>query len=64
MYIIDLDIEVDGGKTVTEAHNIAVQVEQTIKQRVENVYDIMVHVEPKGNVERNERFGVTDPEME
>jgi len=64
MYIIDLDIEVDGGKTVTEAHNIAVQVEHTIKQRVENVYDIMVHVEPKGNVERNERFGVTDPEME
>jgi cation diffusion facilitator family transporter len=64
MYIIDLDIEVDGKKTVTEAHNIAVQVEHTIKQRVDNVYDIMVHVEPKGNIERNERFGVTDPEME
>jgi len=64
MYIIDLDIEVDGKKTVTEAHNIAVQVEHTIKQRVDNVYDIMVHVEPKGNVELNERFGVTDPEVE
>ena len=64
MYIIDLDIEVDGRKTVTEAHNIAVQVEHTIKQRVDNVYDIMVHVEPKGNVELNERFGVTDPEVE
>ncbi len=62
MYIIDLDIEVDGRKTVTEAHNIALQVENTIKQRVDNVYDIMVHVEPKGNVERNERFGVTVPE--
>jgi len=64
MYIIDLDIEVDGGKTVTEAHKIAIQVEHTIKQRVDNVYDIMVHVEPRGNVERNERFGVTDPEIE
>lgn len=64
MYIIDLDIEVDGKKTVTEAHNIAVQVERTIKQRVDNVYDIMVHVEPRGNVELNERFGVTDPEEE
>jgi cation diffusion facilitator family transporter len=64
MYIIDLDIEVDGRKTVTEAHNIAVQVEHTIKQRVDNVYDIMVHVEPRGNVELNERFGVTDPEEE
>lgn len=64
VYIIDLDIEVDGRKTVTEAHNIAVQVENTIKQRVDNVYDIMVHVEPRGNVELNERFGVTDPEGE
>jgi cation diffusion facilitator family transporter len=64
MYIIDLDIEVDGGKTVTEAHQIAVQVEQMIRQRVDNVYDIMVHVEPRGNVELNERFGVTDPEGE
>jgi cation diffusion facilitator family transporter len=64
VYIIDLDIEVDGRKTVTEAHNIAVQVEHTIKQRVDNVYDIMVHVEPRGNVELNERFGVTDPEEE
>jgi cation diffusion facilitator family transporter len=61
MYIIDLDIEVDGEKTVTEAHGIAVQVEQMIKQRVDNVYDIMVHVEPKGNVELDERFGITEP---
>jgi len=60
MYIIDLDIEVDGNKSVTEAHGIAVQVEQTIKQRVDNVYDIMVHVEPRGNIEVNERFGITD----
>ncbi|MBN2551608.1 MAG: cation transporter [Spirochaetales bacterium] len=64
MYIIDLDIEVDGGKTVIQAHRIAVQVEQMIKRRVDNVYDIMVHVEPRGNVELNERFGITDPEGE
>jgi cation diffusion facilitator family transporter len=60
MYSIDLDIEVDGRTTVTKAHEIAVQVEQTIKQRVDNVYDIMVHVEPLGNVEPNERFGERD----
>ena len=64
VYFIDLDIEVDGGKTVTEAHRIAVQVEEMIKRRVDNVYDIMVHVEPRGNVELNERFGVTDPEAQ
>jgi len=60
MYIIDLDIEVSGKKTVAEAHKIAVQVEARIKQRVENVYDIMVHVEPKGNLELNERYGIRD----
>ena len=60
MYIIDLDIEVSGKKTVAEAHKIAVQVERRIKQRVDNVYDIMVHVEPKGNVELNERYGIRD----
>jgi cation diffusion facilitator family transporter len=64
MYFIDLDIEVDGTKTVTEAHKIAIRVEQTIKQRVDNVYDVMVHVEPRGNVELNERFGVANPEGE
>jgi cation diffusion facilitator family transporter len=64
MYIIDLDIEVEGSKTVTEAHAIAVKVERIIKQRVENVYDVMVHVEPKGNVELDERFGVTQPDAE
>jgi divalent metal cation (Fe/Co/Zn/Cd) transporter len=62
MYIIDLDIEVDGGKTLTEAHAIALKVERTIKQRVDNIYDIIVHVEPKGNVELNERFGIAEPE--
>jgi cation diffusion facilitator family transporter len=62
MYIIDLDIEVDGEKTVIEAHGIALQVERLIKQRVDNVYDIIVHVEPKGNIELDERFGITDAE--
>lgn len=64
MYIIDLDIEVDGKTTVIEAHRIALQVEQEIKQRVDNVYDIMVHVEPEGNIELGERFGITDSEVQ
>jgi cation diffusion facilitator family transporter len=59
MYLIDLDIEVDGSLTVAEAHHIAVRVEERIKQKLDNVYDIMVHVEPLGNVESEERFGIT-----
>jgi cation diffusion facilitator family transporter len=59
LYVIDLDIEVDGGMTVTAAHGIAMEAERLIKEKVDNVYDIMVHVEPKGNVETEEQFGIS-----
>jgi cation diffusion facilitator family transporter len=58
-FVIDLDIEVDGKKTVDEAHAIALRVEETIKDRIENIYDIIIHVEPKGNYEEAEKFGVS-----
>lgn len=59
MRIVDLDIEVDGELTVTEAHEIAQRTEQAIKRAVGNVYDVLVHVEPLGNVENRERYGVS-----
>ncbi len=60
LYVIDLDIEVAGSMSVTEAHAIAMAVEQEINKQIENVYDIMVHIEPKGNVETKEKFGVSE----
>lgn len=62
MYMISLDIEVDGNMTLNEAHEIAESVENSIKNSVENVYDIVVHVEPKGKQHAAEKFGV-DKEM-
>lgn len=59
MQIVDLDIEVDGRLTVTDAHEIAQQTEQAIKKALGNVYDVLVHVEPLGNVENRERYGVS-----
>jgi len=56
---IDIDIEVAPNKTVIEAHWIAHKVEKAIKNRVDNVYDIMIHVEPAGNLEE-EGFGLTE----
>jgi cation diffusion facilitator family transporter len=58
-YVIDIDIEVDGGLTVQEGHNLAMQVEESIHTRVKNVYDVNVHVEPVGNLETEERFGLS-----
>jgi cation diffusion facilitator family transporter len=59
---IDIDIEVPPNKTVIEAHWIAYKVEEAIKAKVENVYDIMVHVEPEGNKE-NEGFGLSEKKL-
>ncbi len=58
MLVADMDIEVDPAMTVREAHDIAVSVESAIKESMEDVYDVIVHVEPQGNVEE-EKFGLT-----
>lgn len=58
MYLIALDIEVNGDMTLNKAHEIANAVENSIKQSIENVYDIVVHVEPKGVHHPTEKFGI------
>jgi len=63
LWDIDIDIEVPPNLTITEAHRIAIRVEKAIKARVENVYDIMVHVEPAGNVEQ-EGYGLSEAALE
>jgi len=58
MYMIALDIETDGSITLNEAHQIAHAVEESIRTSVENVYDIVVHVEPKDTHHPKEKFGL------
>ena len=60
---IDIDIEVHPEKTVLESHQIACRVEAAIKRQVENIYDIVVHVEPAGNTE-NEGYGLSEQTLE
>jgi cation diffusion facilitator family transporter len=57
LLIVDLDIEVEPDMSVAAAHGIAVEVEGAIKRALPEVYDVIVHVEPKGNAE-DERYGV------
>ena len=59
LWDIDIVIEVPPNKTVIEAHWIAYKVESAIKARVEHIYDIMIHIEPEGNVE-NESYGLSE----
>lgn len=60
LYLIALDVEVDGNLPLQQAHDIGALVEKRIKEAVMNVYDILVHIEPIGNNEPNEAFGVSE----
>lgn len=58
LYMIDLDIEADANITLKEAHDISHAVERSIRESVENVYDIVVHIEPEGVHHSKEKFGL------
>lgn len=58
MFYVDLDIEVDGRLSVAAGHRIAMEAEEAVRKSLENVADVMVHVEPKGNRE-TESFGIS-----
>jgi len=62
-YVIALDIEVDPDIKISEAHSIAKRVEENIKQQVGETFDVMVHTEPLGNVEK-EQFGLSREKLE
>lgn len=62
-FMVNLDIEVDPEMSVKKAHDIAKKVEDNIKLQLENVYDVMVHVEPKGNLEKDEKYGISQKDV-
>jgi cation diffusion facilitator family transporter len=45
-YFVDMHIEVDPSMTVSEAHGIAHQVKDRVRQRLPVVADVLVHIEP------------------
>ncbi|MCL1830613.1 MAG: cation diffusion facilitator family transporter [Oscillospiraceae bacterium] len=57
---IDFDIHVDPNCSITEAHEIAKKVEAEIKDRIENILDIVIHIEPTGDIDKDESFGLSE----
>ena len=49
--LVDIDIEVSADMSVTEAHNIAVEVRNNIREGVEHIADVLVHIDPEGENE-------------
>ena len=60
LLVIALDVEIDGTLPLSDAHEIGVQIEHEIKSAIPNTYDILVHIEPIGNIEPDEAFGVSE----
>ena len=62
-HMISMDIEVDPQMKILEAHDIIIKVEESIRTNLPNVYDIVVHIEPLGNFEKGEKFGIKEEDV-
>jgi cation diffusion facilitator family transporter len=63
-YMIAVDVEVDGDITVNKAHHLAHQVEEEIRAELVDVYDVMVHTEPVGDDGTEEKFGISQENLQ
>lgn len=62
---IDMDIEVDAYISLHDAHELAERVEESVRQAIPDVYDIMVHMEPVGHSEHHpqEQYGLSESDL-
>jgi len=56
--MINIDLEVDGSLSLHAAHDLAHKVENSIRSRIDNVFDVAIHVEPLGDKTTEEEVGV------
>lgn len=63
-YMIALDIEVDGNKSLFEGHRIGHEVEDQIRIAIPSTYDVVVHVEPVDDLNPDEAFGVSHRDID
>ncbi|MBN2658332.1 MAG: cation transporter [Spirochaetales bacterium] len=62
-YVVDIDIEVDGSLTVKEGHDISLRLDEEIRTSIDNIYDIMIHIEPAGAGEHKEKYGLKKEDL-
>ena len=63
-YMVAVDVEVDGEISVRDAHRVAHQVEEQIRSELEDVYDVLVHTEPVGDDATEEKFGISQQNLQ
>lgn len=62
-HMISMDLEVEPLMSVKDAHEVAKKVEEKIKSTIPNVYDIVIHIEPLGNLEHGEKYGLREGDV-
>lgn len=58
-YVVAVDVEVDGEISLNQAHLLADQVEVRIRKELVDVYDVLIHTEPIGDHNPDEKFGIS-----
>jgi cation diffusion facilitator family transporter len=56
---IGADIEVDGTLSLQKAHELAHKVEQSIRSKIDNLFDVIIHVEPIGDKTAETKYGIS-----
>jgi cation diffusion facilitator family transporter len=56
---IGADIEVDGTLSLQKAHDLAHKVEQSIRSKIDNLFDVIIHVEPIGDKTAETKYGIS-----
>jgi cation diffusion facilitator family transporter len=59
LFLVAMDIEVDKNLRLYQAHDLSKKVENKIRELEPNIYDILIHIEPEGNIEDDEVYGIS-----
>ena len=62
-FMIALDVEVEPTLITQEAHELVCKLEKEIRTEIDNVFDIMIHVEPLGCVDQEVKYGVKQSDI-
>ncbi len=62
LYLVALDLEIDGKLSLNQAHEISNKVDALIKEKIDNIYDVLIHIDPKG-IKEEEAYGVSESDL-
>jgi cation diffusion facilitator family transporter len=57
--MVAIDIEIDGNLSLYEAHHLSHNVEKSLKEKIDNVFDVAIHIEPIGDNTQEKDVGLS-----